>query len=149
MRCFFCLPVEFYRYVGLFMVCNGICYVTSSYLFGWLSKYIGRIGCFLVAALLNYAMIILMYFWQPNNQQMIVLFVIAGVWAIADAIWQSQVIGIFTYSKNWFIYKCLLATYTVLYSESDPTAVAKYRLWKAVGSLITFSVSFHSRLQWL
>ena len=53
-----------------------------------------------MAALLNYAMIILMYFWQPNNQQMIVLFVIAGVWAIADAIWQSQVIGIFTYSKN-------------------------------------------------
>lgn len=76
------------------MVCNGICYVTSSYLFGWLAKYIGRWGCFIFAALLNYALIILMFFWEPVDEQMYVLFIIAGIWAIADAIWQSQVIGI-------------------------------------------------------
>lgn len=91
--------LQFTRYVGLIMVCNGICYVSSSYLFGWLAKYIGRIGCFVAAAILNYAMILLMYYWEPNNHQMIVLFVIAGIWAIADAAWQSQVIGTFTCSR--------------------------------------------------
>lgn len=79
------------------MVCYGICYVPSSYLFGWLAKYIGRIGCFLTAALLNYAMIILMYFWELDNNEMVILFAIAGVWAIADTIWQSQMIGILSY----------------------------------------------------
>jgi predicted MFS family arabinose efflux permease len=79
------------------MVAHGICYVMSSYAFGWLVKYIGRIGCFITAALLNYTMICLMYFWQPNSSQVIVLYVIASVWAIADAIWDSQVIGILSF----------------------------------------------------
>ena len=33
-----------------------------------------------------------------NNHQMIVLLIIAGIWAIADAVWQSKMIGTFTYS---------------------------------------------------
>ena len=70
------------------MVCYGICYVPSSYLFGWLAKYIGRIGCLLTATVLNYAMIVLMYFWEPDDNHMVIIFV------IADIIWQSQVIGI-------------------------------------------------------
>ena len=35
----------------------------------------------------------------------------------------------------------LSATYTVLYSETDPSALAKYRLWKSVGFVVTYSVS--------
>ncbi|CAF0789630.1 unnamed protein product [Rotaria sordida] len=111
------------RYVGLVMMCHGICDVIGSYLFGHLVKCVGRKGCFIIAAALNYAMIVLMFLWQPDDSQMIILFVIAGCWGAADAVWQSQVI----------------ATYTVLYSESDPSVVAKYRLWKSVGSLISLS----------
>ncbi|CAF1619503.1 unnamed protein product [Adineta ricciae] len=111
------------RYIGLIMAAHGICYVMSSYFFGWFARYIKRIGCFIFAAILNYAMIIWMYVWEPNDKQIAVLFIMAGVWGIADAIWQSQVI----------------AAYTVLYSDGDPTVVAKYRLWKSVGSLLTYS----------
>ncbi|CAF3144876.1 unnamed protein product [Rotaria sp. Silwood2] len=82
------------RYVGLIMVCNGICQAISSYACGRLVKYTGRIFVFIVAALINYAMIILMFLWNPKDNQMAVLFVIAGFWGIADAIWQTQVIGI-------------------------------------------------------
>ncbi|CAF3399722.1 unnamed protein product [Rotaria sp. Silwood2] len=76
------------------MVCNGICQAISSYACGRLVKYTGRIFVFIVAALINYAMIILMFLWNPKDNQMAVLFVIAGFWGIADAIWQTQVIGI-------------------------------------------------------
>jgi predicted MFS family arabinose efflux permease len=75
------------------MIVHGICFVISSYVFGWMVKYISRIGCFIIAAFFNYGMIILMYLWPANNNQMIILCVIAGVWGTADAIWQSQVIG--------------------------------------------------------
>ncbi|CAF1444616.1 unnamed protein product [Rotaria sp. Silwood1] len=113
------------RYVGLIMVCNGICQAISSYACGRLVKYTGRIFIFIVAALINYAMIILMFLWNPQENQMVILFVIAGFWGIADAIWQTQVI----------------ATYTVLYSEADPSALAKYRLWKSVGFVVTYGYS--------
>lgn len=81
------------RYVGLVLVAHGICHVIGGYVFGWLAKHIGRLGCFIVGALLNYVMLAVMYFWQPNVAQTFVLFVIASVWGVADSIWQSQVVG--------------------------------------------------------
>lgn len=80
-------------YVGLVMISYGICQSSSSYLFGYLVKYIGRVGCFIVASLLNYAMILLMFFWRMHDNQMLVLFIIVSIWGIADGIWQSQVFG--------------------------------------------------------
>ncbi|CAF0870124.1 unnamed protein product [Rotaria sordida] len=97
-----------------------ICQLSHRYSLCWSSHDVPRD---MRSAALNYAMIVLMFLWQPDDSQMIILFVIAGCWGAADAVWQSQVI----------------ATYTVLYSESDPSVVAKYRLWKSVGSLISLS----------
>lgn len=75
------------------MICNGICTTIASYIFGSLVKYIDRLGCFIIAAILNYSMIFLMYFWEPAEDQIYVLYIMAGVWGIAGAVWQSQVIG--------------------------------------------------------
>ena len=38
-------------------------------------------------------MIILMYVWEPIDDQIYILYIMAGVWGIAGAVWQSQVIG--------------------------------------------------------
>jgi hypothetical protein len=65
----------------------------SSYAFGYIVKYTGRGFSFAIAALINYAMIILMLLWDPKESQTILLFVIAGFWGISDAVWQTQVIG--------------------------------------------------------
>ncbi|CAF0882876.1 unnamed protein product [Rotaria sordida] len=119
------------RYIGLVMICSGICNALCSYIFGDLVKYIGRIGCFIIAAILNYASIMIMYFWKPLEDQMYVLFIIAGVWGVASAVWQSQV----------------AATYTVLYSETDSSAIAKYRLWKAIGSLVTYGYASYITIE--
>lgn len=62
-------------------------------MFGRLVKYTGRIFVFIVGGVINYAMIILMFLWNPQPGQLIILFVIAGFWGTADAIWQTQVIG--------------------------------------------------------
>ncbi|CAF1320465.1 unnamed protein product [Didymodactylos carnosus] len=110
------------RYVGLIMVCAGVSQAISSYVFGRLVKYTSRLFCLIVAFVLNYGTIILMFLWKANPDQLFLLFIIAGIWNVADAIWQTQVI----------------ATYTVLYAESDPTVLAKYRLWKSVGFVVTY-----------
>jgi predicted MFS family arabinose efflux permease len=80
-------------FVGLVMVCNGVCNVIASYIFGALVKYIDRVGIFIIAAALNYATLILMYLWDPLEDQMYILFIIAGLWGMAAAVWQSQVVG--------------------------------------------------------
>ncbi|CAF1192085.1 unnamed protein product [Rotaria sordida] len=99
-------PIPILIYIGLVLICFGICNALCSYIFGDLVKYIGRIGCFIIAAVLNYASIIVMYFWKPFEDQMYVLFI------IANAVWQLQVV----------------AAYTVLYSKTYSSAIAKYRL---------------------
>ena len=74
------------------MVCAGVFQAVSSYVFGRLVKYTGRIVVFGIAAMINYAMIILMLLWDPEESQMFVLFIIAALWSISDAVWQTQVI---------------------------------------------------------
>ncbi|CAF1494994.1 unnamed protein product [Adineta ricciae] len=119
------------RFIGLILIGNGICTALSSYIFGRLVKCIGRIGCILIAATIDYSMIIFMYFWEPKDNQMYILFIVAGLWGVADAVWQSQII----------------ATYIVLHSERDPTVLAKYRLWKAIGSLVTYSYASYATIE--
>ncbi|CAF1032536.1 unnamed protein product [Rotaria sordida] len=119
------------RFIGLVLMCNGICQAMSSYIFGGLVKYIGRLGCFIIATLLNYATIILMYLWEPNANQIYILFIIAGLWGVAAAAWQSQII----------------AAYTVLYADDDPSALAKYRLWQSIGALSTYSYASYVTIQ--
>ncbi len=81
------------------MLCSGICLTISSYACGHLVKYTGRIVVFSIAALINYAMIILMFLWDPKQSQMILLFVIGGFLGIADGIWQTQIIGMRVFSS--------------------------------------------------
>jgi len=85
-------------FIGLVLICNGICNAVCSYIFGGLVKYIGRLGCFIIAAILSYTAIIFMYLWDPLEDQMYILFIISGVWGIADAIWQAQVLGIILFT---------------------------------------------------
>ena len=76
------------------LICYGIADVLGSYGFGFVVKYIGRIPCFAIASVINYAMIFTMLFWQPNSQQVYVLFIIAAFWGLADAVWQTQINGV-------------------------------------------------------
>ncbi|CAF4509346.1 unnamed protein product, partial [Rotaria magnacalcarata] len=47
-----------------------------------------------------------MFIWKPSEDQIAVLFVLAGLWGLADAVWQTQI--------NAF--------YGVLFSNNDEAA---------------------------
>jgi predicted MFS family arabinose efflux permease len=72
--------------VGLVMICFGVADTLGSYGFGYAIKYIGRIPCFLVAAGLNYLSLGLLIFWQPSLESSYVLYIIAVLWGLADAV---------------------------------------------------------------
>ncbi|CAF3821588.1 unnamed protein product [Rotaria sordida] len=65
----------------------------------------------------------------------LVLMCNAGLWGVAAAAWQSQIIVF------------LSAAYTVLYADDDPSALAKYRLWQSIGALSTYSYASYVTIQ--
>ena len=79
------------NYVGLTMICFGVTDTLGSYVFGFMAKYVGRIPCFVVPVILNYAMLILMLVWVPKPNETYVLFIIPVLWGLADAGWQTQI----------------------------------------------------------
>ena len=72
------------------MIVFGICDALSSFTFGYIAKCIDRIYCLIIAAVINYALIVTMLLWVPRENQLWVLFILAGFWGIADGCWQTQ-----------------------------------------------------------
>jgi predicted MFS family arabinose efflux permease len=72
------------------MIVYGICDALSSFSFGHIAKYIDRIYCLIIGAIINYALIITMLIWIPSENQIWVLFILAGLWGVADGCWQTQ-----------------------------------------------------------
>lgn len=99
------------------MIAFGVCDSIGSFAFGQLVKLVGRWPCFAIATLISYSMIITMLVWHPSADQIVVLFIIAGLWGMADAVWQSQ----------------MSALYGVLFTEDNEAAFSNCRLWESAG----------------
>lgn len=99
------------------MIAFGISDSIGSFVFGQLVKLVGRWPCFAIATVISYAMIITMLIWVPSTDQIGVLFIIAGLWGVADAVWQSQT----------------SALYGVLFTDNNEAAFSNYRLWESAG----------------
>ena len=119
------------KYVGLVLIAYGVCDSIGSFGFGQLVKYIGRWPCFAIAGLINYALIITMFIWRPSDTQIAVLFVIAGLWGLADAVWQTQI--------NAF--------YGALFVKNDEAAFSNYRLWESIGFVIFYIITPYIRIR--
>ena len=72
--------------VGLIMICYGVSDTIGSYGFGYVIKFIGRIPCFIIAAVLNYSTILLMIYWTPNEETSYILYIVAILWGLGDAV---------------------------------------------------------------
>lgn len=44
--------------------------------------------------------VIVMLFWRPHPESPLVFFVIAGLWGVGDAVWQTQINGKITICQN-------------------------------------------------
>ena len=68
------------------MICFGVADTLGSYFFGFLTKFVGRIPIFICAAVLNYVTIMIMLFWVPTAETKFLLYIIAILWGLSDAV---------------------------------------------------------------
>ena len=80
-------------WVGYTMICFGVVNTIFSPTNGILVKYIGRPPLLIFGFLINMGTLALLRFWTPDKSQLIVFFVIPGLWGMGDAIWQTQISG--------------------------------------------------------
>ena len=108
--------------VGWVLITYGVCDALCSLFFGMIIKYTGRPPIYLLGATINLVVIIILLSWTPDPKKEWVLFLLAGMWGIADAIWQTQI----------------NALYGVLFVNNEEAAFSNYRLWESTGFLIAF-----------
>ncbi|KAB7495532.1 UNC93-like protein [Armadillidium nasatum] len=108
--------------VGYVMICYGVCDAVCSLCFSPLVKIIGRVPIFTFGAVVNFAMFTVMALWKPHPTDYAIFFIVASLWGIADAIWQTQI--------NAF--------YGVIFPGEAEAAFSNYRLWESAGFILAY-----------
>jgi len=72
-----------------------------------------------------------MFIWKPSENQIFVLFILAGLWGLADAVWQTQI--------NAF--------YGILFVKNDEAAFSNYRLWESIGFVLFYIITPYIRIR--
>lgn len=79
--------------VGFVLITYGVLDAICSISFGALIKFTGRVPIFILGAALNLITIIVFFEWHPDPEKPHVFFILAGMWGISDAVWQTQING--------------------------------------------------------
>ena len=64
-------------------------------------------------------------FWRPDPNQPMIFFLISGLWGVGDAVWQTQINGL----------------YGTLFRRNKEAAFSNYRLWESLGFVIAYAYS--------
>jgi MFS family permease len=110
------------KYIGYAMICFGITNGFASIVFGRVTKYTGRPAVFVLAGIVSFASIIVLFTWGPTPKQPAVFLVIAGLWGFAEGIWNPQ----------------LAALYGTIFPNTAEAAFSNVRLWNSVGFIIAY-----------
>lgn len=104
-----------------------------------------------IGTIVHGSIVIVMLFWRPHPESPLVFFAIAGLWGVGDAVWQTQINGMFIP-----IFKNLLGTklrekkliktlfpglYGLLFRRNKEAAFSNYRLWESAGFVIAYAYS--------
>ncbi|XP_078617625.1 protein unc-93 homolog A-like [Branchiostoma floridae x Branchiostoma japonicum] len=111
------------HWIGWVMICFGVCDAISALLVGRLRKWVPRQVLFGTAAVLNLALMIEMLTVKPHPDLTALFFVHAGLWGVADGIWQTQINSL----------------YGVLFPGQQEVAFPMDGFWGAVGYTISFA----------
>ncbi|CAH1798683.1 unnamed protein product [Owenia fusiformis] len=111
--------------VGYVVICFGVCDAIFSFTFGRLVKYINRWPLIAGAAALHYGILITALLWQPRPSSLPIFFLIAGLWGMADAVWQTQINSL----------------YGTLFSFESEAAFSSYKLLESIGFVMAFGYS--------
>ncbi|KAK6183948.1 hypothetical protein SNE40_006510 [Patella caerulea] len=108
--------------VGFIMACYGGSTAIFAILIGYLAQYTGRYFLFVVAMCADMTMLLVFYFWKPNEHQLYLFFIIPCIGALSEAIYQAQ-------------FNSLVS---ILFKEKIDSAFANYYTAKALGYTATF-----------
>jgi len=108
--------------VGRVLIVFGIFDAAFSFLSGYVIKLVGRIPIFIFGAIMNYVVIIIMLTWTPKVDEVYVVYILAALWGLGDAVWQTQI----------------NALYGVLFKNKEEAAFSNYRMWESLGFVIAF-----------
>ncbi|XP_067012186.1 UNC93-like protein [Anabrus simplex] len=113
--------------VGYVMICFGVVNAICSLLFGSVMKFVGRFPLMALGAVVHACLVGVLLMWRPNPEYKLVFFAISGLWGVGDAVWQTQVNGI----------------YGTLFRRNKEAAFSNYRLWESAGFVIAYAYSTH------
>ncbi|XP_058063122.1 UNC93-like protein [Anopheles bellator] len=111
--------------IGYVMICFGVVNAICSIIFGSAMKYVGRIVIIILGAIVHGGCIIYLLYWRPHPDHQLVFFILSGLWGIGDAVWQTQINGL----------------YGALFRRNKEAAFSNYRLWESVGFVIAYAYS--------
>ena len=77
--------------IGRVVIVFGICNATFSFASGYIIKVVGRPAIFVFGAVMNVIVIGVMLGWAPASDQVYVVYILAAMWGLGDAVWQTQV----------------------------------------------------------
>ncbi|XP_061188403.1 protein unc-93 homolog A-like [Saccostrea echinata] len=115
------------EWIGYTMICFGVTNTIGSPISGFLSKHVGRPTLFIIAMALNIGALIAMELWHLARKQLIIFFVIPGIWGLADSIWQTQ----------------SAALVGLAFSDKQEPAFSNLRMFQALGFTIGYLYSNH------
>ncbi|XP_065210082.1 UNC93-like protein [Planococcus citri] len=113
--------------VGYVMICFGVVNAICSLLFGTLMKYIGRSPLMGLGFAIHACLIWVLIIWRPHPSSPHIFFTISGLWGVGDAVWQTQVNGM----------------YGTLFRRNKEAAFSNFRLWESTGFVIAYAYSTH------
>ncbi|XP_063244913.1 UNC93-like protein isoform X2 [Bacillus rossius redtenbacheri] len=113
--------------VGYVMICFGVVNAMCSLLFGSIMKFVGRLPLMLLGVGVHAALVVVLLHWRPHPASPLIFFAISGLWGVGDAVWQTQVNGI----------------YGTLFRRNKEAAFSNYRLWESAGFVVAYAYSTH------
>ena len=111
--------------VGRVLILYGVCNALSSLSFGFIRKFICRRYLLILGATINLSVIITLLSWTPSSSDLPIFYLLAALWGVADAIWQTQI----------------NALYGCLFPGQEKAAFSNYKLWESLGFLFAFITS--------
>uniref|UniRef100_A0A0N4ZBR2 MFS domain-containing protein n=1 Tax=Parastrongyloides trichosuri TaxID=131310 RepID=A0A0N4ZBR2_PARTI len=118
--------------IGFIMTSFGVADAICSLVFGPLIKLFGRMPLFVFGAVINMLMIITLLMWPINPGDIQVFYVIAGVWGMADGVWNTQINGF------WI---------ALVGNEGLDHAFSQYRFWESSGLALGFYLMKYTNIQ--
>ncbi|XP_071443973.1 UNC93-like protein [Hetaerina americana] len=113
--------------VGYVMMCFGVVNAICSVLFGSAMKFVGRSPLMGLGAMAHASLLAVLFLWRPHPDAPYVFFAISGLWGIGDAVWQTQVNGL----------------YGTLFRRNKEAAFSNFRLWESAGFVVAYAYSTH------